>query len=86
VVIPDTGLECALRVLGAVEGETVKKLLGKLRGLVPEEMLIGLMSQLATQLPSHALCLAALIILEPRSERALEEAFRCFAEPGRFGC
>jgi hypothetical protein len=38
------------------------------------------MSQLFIQLPSHALCLAALIILEPRSERAFEEAFRCFAE------
>jgi hypothetical protein len=69
-----------LRVIGAVEGEAVKKLLGKLRSLVPEEMLIGLMSQMARQLPSIALCLAALIILEPRSERALEEAFRCFAE------
>jgi hypothetical protein len=80
VVIPDTGLECALRVFGAVEGETVRRFTGKLRSLVPEEMLIGLMSQLARQLTSHALCLAALIILEPRSERALEEAFRCFAE------
>jgi hypothetical protein len=80
VEILDAGLESALRVLGAVEGETVKKLVGKLRGLVPEEMLIGLMSQLARHLPSHALCLAALIILEPRSERAFEEAFRCFAE------
>jgi hypothetical protein len=80
VLSPDAGLESALRVLGGVEGETVKKLLGKLRGLVPEEMLLSLMSQLARQLPSHALCLAALIILKPHSERALEEAFRCFAE------
>jgi hypothetical protein len=63
-----------------VEGETVKKLLGKLRGLVPEEMLLSLMSQLARELPSHAFCVAALIILQPSSERALEEAFRCFAE------
>jgi hypothetical protein len=80
VVIHDAGLESALRVLGAVEGETLRKLTGKLRSLVPEEMFIGLMSQLARQLPSHALCLAAQIILEPRSERVLEEAFRCFAE------
>jgi hypothetical protein len=80
VVIPDAGLESALRVLGAVEGAEVRKLTGKLRSLVPEEMLIGLMSQLTRQLPSHALCLAALIILEPCSERAFEEAFRCFAE------
>jgi hypothetical protein len=77
VVIPHAGLESALRVLGAVERETLRKLTGKLRSLVPEEMLFGLMSQLA---PSHALCLAALIIQEPRSEKALEEAFRCFAE------
>jgi hypothetical protein len=80
VVIPDAGLESALRVLGIVEGETLRRLTGKLRGLVPEEMLFRLMTQLANQLPSHALCLAALIILEPCSERALEEAFRCFAE------
>jgi hypothetical protein len=38
------------------------------------------MNQLARQLPSHAFCLAALIILQPGSERALGEAFRCFAE------
>jgi hypothetical protein len=38
------------------------------------------MSQLVRELPSHVLCLAALIILEPRSERAFEEAFRCFTE------
>jgi hypothetical protein len=80
VLIPNTGLESALRVLGAVEGETLRKLTGKLRSLVHEEMLIGLLSQLARQLPSHALCLAAQIILEPLSERVLEEAFRCFAE------
>jgi hypothetical protein len=63
-----------------VEGETVNKLLGKLRGLVPEEMLLSLMSQLARELPSHAFCLAALIILQPRSETAIGEAFRYFAE------
>jgi chromosome segregation ATPase len=80
VVIPNAGLESALRIFGALEGETLRKLTGKLRSLVPEEILIGLLSQLARQLPSHALCLAAQIILEPHSERALEEAFRCFAE------
>jgi hypothetical protein len=80
VVIPDDGLESALRVLDAVQGESVRKLTVKLRSLVPEKMLIDLISQLAKQLPSHALCLAALIILEPHSERALQEAFRYFAE------
>jgi hypothetical protein len=73
-------METALRVLGTVEGKTVKRLLGKLRGLVPEEMLLSLMSQLARELPFHAFCLAALIILQPSSERALGEVFRCFAE------
>jgi hypothetical protein len=38
------------------------------------------MSQLARELPSHAFCVAALIILQQSSERTLEEAFRCFAE------
>jgi hypothetical protein len=73
-------METALRVLSAVEGETVRKLIGKPRGLAPEEMLLSLMNQTTRELPSHALCLAALIILEPRSERAFEEAFRCFTE------
>jgi hypothetical protein len=80
VLSPDAGMETTLRVLSAVEGETVKKILGMLRGLFPEEMLLSLMSQLARELPSHAFCLAALIILQPSNERALEEAFRCFAE------
>jgi hypothetical protein len=35
-------------------------------------MLISLMSQLVRQFPYHALCLAALIILEPPSERLLK--------------
>jgi hypothetical protein len=80
VLSPDAGMETALRVLGTLEGETVKRLLGKLRDLVPEDMLLSLMSQLARELPSHAFCLAALIILQPSSETALGEAFRCFAE------
>jgi hypothetical protein len=80
VISHDAGLDLALRVLRAVEGETLRKLSGKLRGLVAEEMLLNLIKLLASELPSHALCLAALIILEPCSEGALEEAFRCFAE------
>jgi hypothetical protein len=55
-----------LRVLGAVKGAILRKLIGNLKGLIPEEMLFGLMSQLP-------LMLTALIILEPRSERAFEE-------------
>jgi hypothetical protein len=80
VLSPDARMEAALRDLGAVEAETLRKLVGKLRGLVPEEMLLGLMHQTARELPSHALCLASLIIIEPRSERSLEEAFKCFGE------
>jgi hypothetical protein len=80
VLCPEAGLQIALRVLGLVEGKTVRRLTGKLWSLVPEEMLFGLIDQLARELPYHALFLAALIILEPRSERAYEEAFRCFAE------
>jgi hypothetical protein len=72
-------LESVLKVLGAVEKKTARKLLEKLRDLVPEEIL-DLMNQLAKELHSHALCLAALIILEPPSERAFEEAFSCFTE------
>jgi hypothetical protein len=77
---PDAETDSALRVIGAVEGKTVRKLFGKLQGLVTEEMLLSLLSQTARELPSHALCLATLIILEPRRERAFEEAFRCFTE------
>jgi hypothetical protein len=78
VLSPDDTRENALKTLGAVGGNTVRELIRKLRGLVPDEMLLSLMNQ--RELPSHALTLAALIILEPRSERAFEEAFRCFTE------
>jgi hypothetical protein len=80
VLSPEPGMEAALRVLGIVEGQTLRKLIGKLRVFVPEEMLLSLMNQSARELPSQALCLAALIILEPRSERTLGEAFTCFTE------
>jgi hypothetical protein len=80
VLCPEAGLEPALRVLGLVEGETVRKLTGKMWSLVPEEQLFGLMNQTARERPSHALYLSALIILETRSERAFEEAFKCFTE------
>jgi hypothetical protein len=69
-----------LESFGTVEGKTVRRLTEKLGGLVTEEMLLSLMNQLASELPSHAFCMAALIILWPSSDRAFEEAFRCFAE------
>jgi hypothetical protein len=80
VLSPDVGMESVLRALGAVKGETVKRLIGKLRGKVSEAMLLILMNQLARELPFHGLCLATLIILEPRSERGLEDAVRGFTE------
>jgi hypothetical protein len=80
VLCNEAGMQIAKRVLGAVEGETVKRLIGKFGDFVPVEMLISLMSQLARELPYHAFCLAAQIIQQPRSEKAFEEAFRCFAE------
>jgi hypothetical protein len=80
VLCPEAGLEPALRVLGLVEGETVRKLTGKMWSLVPEQMLFGLINQTAKELPSHALYLSALIILKTPNERAFEEAFRCFTD------
>jgi hypothetical protein len=71
VLSPEIWMETAFKVLSAVEGETVRKFIGKLRPLIPEEMLFGLLNQLARELPSHALCLAGLIILEPCSDKAL---------------
>jgi hypothetical protein len=44
VLCPEAGLEPALRVLGLVEGETVRKLTGKMWSLVPEQMLFSLMN------------------------------------------
>jgi hypothetical protein len=78
VLCPEAGLDPALRILRLVEGETVRKLTGKMWNLVPEEIFLGLMHQTARELPSHALCLSALIILKTSNERA--SAFRCFTD------
>jgi hypothetical protein len=78
VLSHDAGMLSIFRVLGAVEGDTVKKLIRKLRGLVPEQMLLSLMNQ--RELPVHALCISALIILEPLSKISFDDAFRCFVE------
>jgi hypothetical protein len=69
-----------LRVLGAVDGEAMKKLTAKLKDLLPEQQLLILVNQIARELPSQALCLARMAMLEPQSERGFEEAFRCFTE------
>jgi hypothetical protein len=76
----ETETDTFLRVLGAVEGETMTKLSERLRHLVREEDLITLMHRSTAELPTLALCLAKLFMLEPRSEIAFEEAFRCFTE------
>jgi hypothetical protein len=70
---PKAGIENDLRVLGAVKGEAVRRLLGKLRGLVPH----------ASQ-PVESDCnRASLSCPLPSSvnhPRASEEASRCFAK------
>jgi hypothetical protein len=76
----ETELHTFLRVLGAVEGETLAKLSDKLRHKVGEEDLITLMHRSTEELPTLALCLAKLFMLESLRERAFEEAFRCFTE------
>jgi hypothetical protein len=69
-----------LKVLGAVEGKGVKQLTQKLSDLMSEEYLLSLMNQTARPLPYQTLCLARLVVLQPLSERAFEEAFSCFTE------
>jgi hypothetical protein len=69
-----------LRVLGAVEGEALKRLAKNLRDLLSEEKLLSLIRHIAKELPSDALCLAWMEMLEPRSENGFEEAFRSFNE------
>jgi hypothetical protein len=76
----ETEFQTFLRVLGEVGEETMTKLSDKLRCLVGEEDLITLMHRSTEELPTLALCLAKLFMLEPPSERAFEEAFRCFTE------
>jgi hypothetical protein len=76
----ETEMQTFLKVLGAVGEETLAKLSDKLRHLVGEEYLITLMHRSTEELPSLALCLAKLFMLELLSERAFEEAFRCFTE------
>jgi hypothetical protein len=73
---PDT----LLRILGTVEGEALKQLTEKLRDLVSEEKFVSLMHHIVKELPSHALCLAWMEMLKPRSVKGFEEVFRCFNE------
>jgi hypothetical protein len=76
----ETEMQTFLRVFSAVGEETMTKLSAKLKPLVGEEDLITLMHRSTESLPTLALCLAKLLMLEPLSERAFEEAFRCFTE------
>jgi hypothetical protein len=76
----EADMEIVLKVLGAVEGEGLKELTGKLRDLVSGEYLLSLMNHTVRQLPHQALYLATLILLNPLSEQAFEEAFSCFTE------
>jgi hypothetical protein len=76
----ETEVETVLKVLGAVGGETMGKLIDRLRHLVAEEDLITLMHRSTKQLPALALHLAKHFMLNPLSERAFEKAFMCFTE------
>jgi hypothetical protein len=76
----ETETDTFLRVLGTVNGEAMKKLTRKLRDLVQEEMLITLINQIARELPSHALTLTRLVLLDSQNKRAFEEAFRYLNE------
>jgi hypothetical protein len=73
-------METVIKFLGSVEGEAIKHLSEKLRDLVSVEYLLSLIRQTARKLPLHALCLVRLVMSEPQSERAFEEAFCCFTE------
>jgi hypothetical protein len=70
----------AMKNQSADERETLAKLSDKLRHKVGKENLITLMHRSTEELPTLALCLAKLFMLESLSERAFEEAFRCFTE------
>jgi hypothetical protein len=76
----DSEEETVCRVLGAVEGTSIQRLTVKLRDFVQLELLISLIYHTAEQLPSQALCLVRLLMLEPASEAAFEVAFTCFNE------
>jgi hypothetical protein len=76
----ETEMQTFLRLLSEVGEETMTKLSDKLRRLVGEEDLITLMHRSKEEVPTLALCLAKLFMLEPLRERAFEEAFKCFTE------
>jgi hypothetical protein len=78
VLSVETELQTFLSVLGAGEEETMVKLSDKLRHLVGEEDLITLLHCSTAELPTLALSLTKLSMLQPLSERAFGEAFRCF--------
>jgi hypothetical protein len=80
----ETEMQTVFRVLGAVQGEALHKLIEQLSHLVPEEALIVLMNRAAGDLPSLVLCLARLLMLKPFSGRAFEEAFKCLLSQAAF--
>jgi hypothetical protein len=76
----EADIEIVLKVLGAVEGEGVKDLTGKLRDLVPVEYLLSLMNHTIRQLPYQTLYLATLVMQNTIAVSTFEEAFGCFTE------
>jgi hypothetical protein len=78
VLSPEAELREIGRVFDALEGESLLKVAGKLKNLVSEEYFLVLTNSIADDLPSQALCLARLAMLEPSDTRAFEAAFRSF--------
>jgi hypothetical protein len=72
--------EMVCRVLGALEEESMQRLAVKLRDFIQLEHFVSLIYHTADQLPSQALCLVRLLMLEPTSEAAFEVAFACLNE------
>lgn len=71
-------VESAMRVFWVLRGEVMKEVVGSLRDLVPIEWLLSLLRRLAERLPSQALCLARLLLMEPQNEEEFEAAIRTF--------
>jgi hypothetical protein len=76
----ETEMEIVLREFSTIKWQSMKTLIERLRNLATVNYLGSLMIQLAAELPSKSLYLARTLLLEPLSERAFVEGFRCFVE------
>jgi hypothetical protein len=74
----EADIETAVRVLSAIDERAVANLSGKLKDLVSVQDLLSLTDRISKELPSQALCLLKLIMLESSSQGTFEEAFKRF--------